>query len=291
MNTINNISELQSNLTPGNKIKIAALSILVTLLFAPVIWQLINVWKTNDDYSHGFFVIPISLYIVWHKRQKLLSLPAKPSWFGLPFFIGGVIIYFICFVTKFHTFTHLSMVVILLGLLLFLTGWQPTKELLLPLLFLLFMFPIPNAYYILITNPLKLMITKISTQVIHLMGVPVYREGNLLFLANSQLEIAEACSGVRSLYSYLMLGCLFAFMSTKRMTKMVLMLSTIPLAFAVNVVRVTGTGILSQYYGSKVAQGFFHEFSGFIVFVLGFVILCLEYCLMNYPAASRGVSK
>lgn len=273
--------ELQANITFVNQIKIVGLSIFVTVLFAPIILELIKNWSTNDDYSHGFFVIPISLYMVWRKRQKLLSLPTKPLWVGLPIFIIGIIIYFISFVVKFHTLTHLSIIVIILSLLLFLTGWQFTKKLLLPVLFLLFMFPIPSAYYIAITNPLKLMITKISAHIIYLIGIPVYRDGNLLFLTNSQLEVAEACSGVRSLYSYIMLGCLFTFMSNRQITKIILIVSTIPLAFMVNIVRVTGTGLLSHYYGPEVAQGFFHEFSGFILFALGFLFLYLEYCLLD----------
>lgn len=273
--------ELQANITFVNQIKIVGLSIFVTVLFAPIILELIKIWSTNDDYSHGFFVIPISLYMVWRKWRNLLLLPGKPLWIGSPIFIIGVITYFVSFVIKFHTLTYLSMIVIILGLLLFLAGWQPTKELLLPVLFLLFMFPIPSGYYILITNPLKLMITEISAQIIYLIGIPVYRDGNLLFFANSQLEVAEACSGVRSLYSYIMLGCLFALMSSKQVSKTVLIASTIPLAFMVNIIRVTGTGLLSHYYGPEVAQGFFHEFSGFILFVLGFVLLYLEYYVLN----------
>lgn len=131
------------------------------------------------------------------------------------------------------------------------------------------------------------MITKVSAQIIYLTAIPVYRDGNLLFFANSQLEVAEACSGVRSLYSYLMLGCVFALMSQKLSTKIVLILSAIPLAIVVNVVRVTGTGILSHYYGPSVAQGFFHEFSGFILFILGFVMLFFEYFVLN-PKTDSG---
>ena len=139
------------------------------------------------------------------------------------------------------------------------------------------MFPIPNAYYILITNPLKLMITDISAHIIQLFGIPVYQDGNLLFFANTSLEVAEACSGIRSLYSYLMLSFVFTILCKKKVTKIVLVCSTIPLAVFVNVIRVTGTGILSHFYGAKVAQGFFHEFTGFLLFAIGFVLLFIEY--------------
>lgn len=281
MKVTNDIKELYRDIKREDKIKLGVVSFLVILLFAPNILRLIHTWSTNGDYSHGFLVIPIALYLVFAKREKLLSLSPKPLWFGLPIFVVGVVTYVVSFLTRFHTLTHLSMIVILVGLLLFLTGWQITKVLLLPILFLLFMFPIPSAYYILITNPLKLIITKISTHIIHLIGIPVYREGNLLFLSTTQLEVAEACSGIRSLYSYLMLACLFAFMSKNRISEMVLLFSTIPLALFVNILRVTGTGILSNYFGADIAQGFFHEFTGIVLFFFGFATLFLEFHLLD----------
>lgn len=121
----------------------------------------------------------------------------------------------------------------------------------------------------------------------YLLGIPVYRDGNLLFFANTHLEVAEACSGVRSLYSYVMVACLFALMSNKQVIKMILVLSAIPLAFMINIARVSSTGVLSNYFGPEVAQGFFHEFSGFILFVIGFLFLYLEY----YVLASNVVTK
>ena len=260
---------------------------LVVILFAPVIFKLIRVWIASEDYSHGFFVIPLSFYMFWRKRTTLLSSPLQPLWLGLPVFGAGIVAYFISSVTKFHTLTHLSMLVIIVGLLLFLRGWYSTKELLLPVLFLLFMFPIPSAYYLLITNPMKLFITKISTYLIGLMGIPVYREGNLLYLASMKLEVAEACSGIRSIYSYLMLGCLFAVVSKQLWTKIVLIASTVPLALMINVLRVTITGILAGYMGAKASEGFFHEFSGIALFVVGLMIFFLEYRFLEKRSANN----
>ena len=235
MTAIDNYSDHQNSLFFGNKIKLGISTVLVSLLFAPVVVELINVWSTREDYSHGFFVIPIAVCIVWAKRTKLLLLPIEPLWIGLPIFGAGAIAYVVSFITNFHTLIHLSMILIILGLLLFLTGWRMTKELLLPVLFLIFMFPIPGSYYVLITNPLKLLITNISTTIIQLVGIPVYREGNLIYLSTTQLEVVEACSGLRSLYSYLMIGCLFAFMSKKWMSKTLLIASTVPIALLINI--------------------------------------------------------
>lgn len=261
--------------------KIAALFILVTLLFSPVIWKLIFVWSAKNDYSHGFFVIPISLYMVWQKRGKLSSIRSKPSLIGLPIFVVSLVIYLISFIAKFHTLANFSIPFIILGLLLFLAGWELTKELIFPLFFLLFMFPIPSSYYIQLTNPLKLLMTKISAKIILLMGIPAYREGNILYLTSTQLEVTEACSGIRSLYAFMMLACLFVMLSTRLSIKITIIASVIPLAIAVNILRVTGTGILANLFGADVAQGFFHQFSGFVFFAIGLTFLLLEYLFLS----------
>lgn len=280
-NSMNDIETIKDQPRLENKYKIGILALLTIILFGPVFIELFDVWSNNEDYSHGFFVIPISLYIAWGKRAEIIKSSLKPSWLGLPLLIGGSIGYVVALLVRFHTLTYLSMMMIIVGLLLFLGGWKLIKILLLPIFFLLFMFPIPTAYYILITNPLKLMITKISMNLIYSIGIPVYREGNLLHLASTSLEVAEACSGIRSLYSYLMLGCLFAYLSNRRLSKVVLVVSTFPLAILVNTIRVTGTGILAHYFGSEVAQGFFHEFAGFVLFGIGLVALFITYHLLE----------
>jgi len=280
------LEDLQSKLSREGQVKILVFTGLLLLLFAPVLLKLARGWYQDGDYSHGFFVIPISLFMVWQKRGIFLAERPNPSWFGLVVLALSLAAYYVSTVTRFNTLLHLSMMTTIFGMLLFLGGWRITKQLILPVLFLLFMFPIPNAYYILITNPLKLMITEVSAELIYLMGIPVHQDGNILFLANTQLEVAEACSGIRSLYSYLMLGCLFALMTKSSVSKAILIFSTLPLALLVNVARVTVTGILSNYYGSQVAQGFFHEFSGFALFGLGFVILFVEYYLLQKRAVA-----
>ncbi|MFC1863539.1 exosortase/archaeosortase family protein [Thermodesulfobacteriota bacterium] len=143
----------------NNYLKFITCIILVSVLFVPVIIQLVNVWVTNGDYSHGFLVVPIVGWIIWARREKLLLLSVKSSWIGLPVLMIGMAAYLISFIVNFKTLNYLSMIIIILGLLLFLTGWIITKELLFPVLFLIFMFPIPSAYYIMITNPLKLFLT------------------------------------------------------------------------------------------------------------------------------------
>lgn len=273
--------ELRSIISPTNQFKIIGLSILVFSLFVPTILKLIQVWDTQADYSHGFFVIPVSLFMVWQRRKSLFSTPVKSLWVWFPVFLIGIIVFLISFTVRFNTLTHLSMIVIIISLFLFLTGWQTTKVLLLPSLFLLFMFPIPSTYHVLITTPLKLMITTISAELVQLLGIPVYQEGNLLFFVNTQIEVVEACSGIRSIFSYLMLGCVFALICNKTWLKIIMILLALPVAIFVNIVRVTATGILSNYFGPEIAQGFFHEFAGLTLFAVGFILLCIFFFAFN----------
>lgn len=264
-----------------NRPRTMIIGCLLCLLFAPAMLRLAKVWSTQEDYGHGFFVLPIVFYMLWQKKSRLKAIPARPSWVGLPVLVAGSLLYVVASIAKFHTLTYLCMILIVLGLLIFLEGWGLVREVAPQVALLLFMFPIPSALYVQITNPLKLAIANISTTIVQMIDIPVFREGNLLYLAGSKMEVTEACSGIRSLYSYLMLGCVFALGGKTRWTRIVMVLSAVPLAFLVNIVRVTGTTILSHAYGPEMAQGVFHMTAGFVLFAVGFVVFYLEYRLLN----------
>jgi exosortase len=167
-----------------------------------------------------------------------------------------------------------SILVVLGGIILFLLGKEFFKTLVFPIVFLIFMIPIPSVLMDRITFPMQLFASKVAARSLHLIGIPVLREGNVIQLANTSLEVAEACSGIRSLISLLALSVVFAYFSQNATWKrIVLVLSTFPIAIIANAARVTGTGILAHHYGDKVAQGFFHGFSGWILFVVAFVCL------------------
>lgn len=260
---------------------ILVISFLLATLLAPMLYELVSVWKNNQDLSHGFLVIPMSMYMILKKRGLLIDIPSKPSWIGIPVLIIGVTIYVLGSITKFHSITYIFSIFTIVGVMLVSFGLPKTKALALPLLFLLFMFPIPTSYYILITNPLKYYITSISANILGILGIPVYQEGNLLSFVNTKLEVAEACSGIRSIYSYIMLSFMLSIFSKQKKTIVLLIISAIPLSLIVNVIRVSGTGILANFYGEKVAQGFFHEFSGIVLFIIGIIVLYTFYNILE----------
>ena len=172
--------------------------------------------------------------------------------------------------------TRISLLGAIGGSLLFLFGWQVIRILAFPLGILLLMVPLPAIIFNQITFPLQLWASEFGEFVLNTSRIPVLREGNVLILANTTLEVAEACSGIRSLISLLTLGIVFGYFTDSRQTvRTLIALSTIPIAIFANGVRVAGTGIAAHYFGSAAAEGFFHEFSGWLLFLVAFALLAL----------------
>jgi exosortase len=264
-----------------NNFKFIVIAAFTLAIFLRPLQHLVNIWQDDADYSHGFFVIPLSIYFIWQKQNSWINESNFPSFIGFIFFIISLSLFLTSFLVNFYTLAYLSMLAVILGLVLTFAGWKKTRFFVGAILFLIFMFPIPSSVYILITNPLKLFITSLSAYIIHLWGIPVLQEGNLLYFANTSLEVAEACSGLRSFFSYLMLGLVFSVFASRLLSKIILVISSIPLSLIVNIFRVTVTGILSHYYGEKAAQGFFHEFTGMIFFLVGLVLMILIYLFLE----------
>jgi exosortase len=144
------------------------------------------------------------------------------------------------------------------------------------------MVPVPDTVLNLVAFPLQLMATKVSAGLINFCSIPVYREGNMLYFLQTQLEVAEACSGIRSIMSLTMLSVIFAYIATgSRWRQAMLVFSAIPIAMIANIVRVTGTGVLAHFFGDQVARGFLHEFSGIAVFLFGLMALFMEFKLLQ----------
>jgi len=244
------------------------------VLYAAVIKFLVDDWINLPDFSHGFLIPIISLYIVYEKRREWSKVIFEGQWSGLFWICLGVLLLLVGNLATEYFIMRLSLLLVLGGIILFLAGMGPLKILLFPLGYLIFMIPIPSIFLDRVTFPLQLFASKISADALHLAGIPALREGNIIQLANTSLEVAEACSGIRSLISLLALSVAFAYFSQKTFLKrLFLVLTTFPIAILANVARVSGTGFLAYFYGDSVAQGFFHSFSGWLLFVVAFFCL------------------
>jgi exosortase len=249
---------------------------LLLLCYSQVLYRMGKDWAVDPNSSHGFIIPFISGYLVWKRKDLLTMAAVRPSGWGLPILLGGLLLLVVGKAGSELFTMRFSFVVVIYGLLIFLLGTDITKKLSFPISYLIFMIPIPYLFYDAVAFPLKLMAARISADMIMIMEIPIFREGNIIHLTDMTLQVADACSGIRSLTSLLALGTIFAYFTLDRVwERIVLVLLTVPIAVLANSFRVTGTAVLSHYYGSKVADGFFHSFSGWIIFVVAFMLLFL----------------
>lgn len=244
------------------------------LLFWGVGAKLIHDWATDDNYSHGFLIVPLAGYFAWERRDQLRRIPLDPRSSGL-LIVGGSLAVLIAGLLGAELFlTRIALIGTLAGGILFVLGWQHLKVLLFPLGILVLMIPLPAIIFNQIVFPLQLLASRVGEASLSAAGVPVLREGNVIILANTSLEVAEACSGIRSLVSLLTLGIVYGYFVDRRPgVRTAIALSSIPVAILANGLRVAGTGFAAHFFGSAAAQGFFHTFSGWLVFVFAFVLL------------------
>lgn len=253
-----------------------------SLVYAKTLAGLAGEWWTNPDYSHGL-LIPFAIgYLIYEKRKSLAAMPLHPSWFGFVLIVLSQLINLVGFLGAEFFLQRTSFVLLLAGLILFFAGWQQLKESAFALLLLVLAVPLPVIVFNLVALPLQLIASSWAESFLRVCQIPVLREGNLLVLAEQTLNVTEACSGIRSLMSLVTLGLLLAyFLPFRWMVRVAFVLTTVPIAIVANAFRVGGTGVLATYFGQKAAQGFFHTFSGWLVFVFAFVVLLGEVTLLK----------
>lgn len=255
-------------------IQILVLGTTFLILYFSVLENLVKNWWSDPNYSHGFLIPLMSLFFVWDRRDRILLLSPSPNTLGLSVMISGIILLIMGNIAAELFTMRFSMIIVIAGLVLYLLGTQYLKLFLLPILFLLLMIPIPFIIFNEIAFPLQLIAAKSATSVLNLLNIPVLREGNLISLSNTTLEVAEACSGIRSLVSLIALATVFAYFTQIKFWKQAfLVISAIPIAIIANAFRVSGTGILAYFFGEGMAHGFYHSFSGWVVFIVAFILM------------------
>ena len=243
-------------------------------LYFPFLVKLVEDWGTNDDYSHGYFIPFLTLYFIYCMRDELKKIAIKPCNLGLLVILAGLGQLIVGKIGSEFFLQRTSLLVVLFGIALFLLGWQYFKMLFLPLAYLIFMIPLPAIIWNKIAFPMQLFSSYLTEQVVSTLGIPIYREGNVMHLAQTTLEVVAACSGLRSLVTMFALSGALALLSTlTAKKKIILFFSAAPIAIFANTVRLTATALMATEIGAAAAQGFLHEFSGIVVFVLGMGLL------------------
>ena len=284
-------------------------------VYAAMLMRLTNQWWTDENYSHGLLIPFVIAYILWSERGRLLNVPKRPRlvW-------GGASVVCALFMLWAGTagaelyLQRMSLVLMLAGVVLYFWGFGVLRLVLVPLALLALAIPVPAIIFNKIAFPLQLFASRCAVWAMQLLDIPVLRQGNVIELmplgatTTKKLEVVEACSGIRSLMTLVTLAVVFAYFTHPRdknrtggrfawlkrygfWRALLIVLSAVPIAIITNAARVSGTGILSRFYGTRVADGFFHEFSGWVVYIAAFLLLFAVGWLLDLFARRKRKSK
>jgi exosortase D (VPLPA-CTERM-specific) len=256
-------------------------ALLIAWLYHTILYRLVMQWMNDPNFSHGFFVPAFALFVIWQNRSRLRTIPIAPSWWGLPVVLFSLLT-LVLGVLGVELFTsRASLVILLAGLILLSRGWPLFRAVLFPWAFLFLMIPLPAIIMNQLTFPLQIFASKLATWCLQAF-FPVLREGNLIKLPHATLEVAEACSGIRSLVSLISLAIIYGYLLENRnRVRVALACAAVPIAIAANVFRIFATGMLVEYWDPEKAMGFFHEFQGWVIFVVSFLLLFTVHRAIN----------
>jgi exosortase len=264
----------------------------VLILYHQVLYELAKDWYNNPDYNHGLVLPIVIFYLVWRQRGKLAATPTAPNNMGLLVMLVGLGVLFGGELGAEFFLTRLSLLILVVGIIIFLWGTKHLRLVAFPLSLFILAIPLPAVIFYQLTFPLQLIASKMGAGFLEAFRVPVLREGNLIILPNITLEVAEACSGIRSLFSLITLTILYAyFLDEGAFWRVVLITLSIPLALLCNGLRIMGTGVLTQYIDPEAAEGFFHTFSGWFIFVTALFFLFVVHRALTLVRKSIGVQK
>ena len=243
-------------------------------IYSSTIYYLFYQLKGWEDYNYGLIIPFVVIYLIWERRDQLYGTPGSPSTIALLVLFFGLVLFWIGELGGELFTLYLSLWCVIFSLTWMHLGWKKLKTILFPISFLLTMFPFPKFIHVRLSFKLKLLSSQIGVKMMQLAGMTAYREGNVIDLGFTQLQVVDACSGLRYLIPLVIMGILFAYFFQKSWWKrIVLVLSTIPIAVFVNSLRIFSVGFLYQYWGAMVAEGFFHDFSGWLIFMVTMLLL------------------
>jgi exosortase D (VPLPA-CTERM-specific) len=268
--------------SPGTFWAIALAAIaLASFAYHDSLAYLVDVWINDENYNHGLFIPLVSLYLIWRERDRILASDRGRSWWGLGLVVVAALTYALGETATLHAIVHFSFWLLLVGFVVSLVGLQGTRVIAFPLLYLLTAVPLPGLVHQTLSGKLQLLSSTLGVSCLQLLGVMAFREGNVIDLGPIQLQVVEACSGIRFLFPLASLSLLCAYLYQERMWKRALVfLSSIPIAILLNGFRIGAIGVLVDAYGIAAAVGFAHFFEGWIFFVVSFALVFGEMWLL-----------
>jgi exosortase len=272
----------RAELTESSTPKALVIAGLVGALYGPVLLQMVIQWWQDPDYSHGF-VVPIFVgYVLYLSRHKLRQIAIEPNNFGFVLMLASIGLLLVGTLGAELFVSRSSLLFLLAGMILFFAGWKILRAVAFPLMFLGLMIPLPALIFNQVTFPLQLLASRLASNCIEILGIPVLREGNVLVLPNYSLEVVEACSGIRSLMSLIALAVAYGYFVERRLwARITLVVLMLPIAVASNALRVVGAGMLTYFWGPHSAEGFFHLFQGWLIFISAVACMLLVHWLLS----------
>jgi exosortase D (VPLPA-CTERM-specific) len=266
----------------------AALALLIVAFREPL-QLMVNIWFDRPEYSHGVLIPLIALFLVWQRKDALAECRMHGSWAGVALVAFGLVVHAVGHLATLWVLQQYAFLIVLYGLVLATTGWQVFRLLWMPLLILVFMIPLPEFLLQNFSAHLQLISSQLGVWVIRLFGISVFVEGNVIDLGQLQLQVAEACDGLRYLFPLMTLGFLMAYFYRAAMWKRVLLfLASIPITILMNSLRIGLIGVTVEYWGVKMAQGFLHDFEGWVVFMASTAVMLLLMMLLSRVGKDRG---
>lgn len=255
---------------------------LTAMLYAHVLALMVANWWSDPNWGHGFLVPFFAGWVAWRERRHWLRTGEQGSWFGSVGVAGAIMLLMLGSLAAELFTTRFSFVLLLASTVLLVGGWRRLRALRFPLCFLLLMIPWPTVTYIQTTLPLEFLSSKLAAAALRVVHIPVFREGNLLVLSNYTLQVAEACSGIRSLVSLITVAVAYSYLMEKKVSiRVALVVLMVPIAVVSNAFRIFGTGVLTTEISPSLAHGFFHEFSGGLIFLSAVCLMLMTHWILR----------
>ncbi|MCG3203036.1 MAG: hypothetical protein NFCOHLIN_02953 [Gammaproteobacteria bacterium] len=258
------------------------------LIFSGGLQYMVHIWSEQEEYSHGWLIPPIALFLIWQRRDDIATVPFNGSWAGVVAVVLSVLFFFLGELSTLFTIIQYAFLVGLAGILLAMTGWRGFRLVWIAMFVLIFMVPLPTFLYANLSQKLQLISSEIGVWVIRQFGISVFLEGNVIDLGTYKLQVVEACSGLRYLFPLMTLGVIVAVFFNAPMWKRILVfVSTVPITVLMNSFRIGVIGVLVDRYGSEQAEGFLHDFEGWVIFMACFALLFLEMLVLTRLSGDR----
>jgi exosortase len=266
------------------------LCLLAGWLYAPVAWPLVRQCWQDPNYTYGLFVPAFSLLLLWEDRKRLAEMPRRPAWVGLGIVLLAVFALLLGVASAEFFLPRISLLLLIVGVIIFLAGWRHLAAVAFPLAFLVLMLPSATIAGEL-TFPLQILSSKLATVLLMGVGVPAVREGNIILLQAARLGVTEACSGIRFLFSLVALSIIYGYLVEPRNSlRVVLALAAAPISVLANALRIAATGFVVQHWGVERAEGALHLFSGWLVF-LGSLAMLFAFHRLLRTLCSAGMEQ